>query len=99
MSWSSFTPPALVGCAVVVVSAFAGAQESQGEFQKVEMRVVDGRPGAATLDRGGVDGLRRGDRVALRQKDGSVVHGTLIRIEERASIAELDDPSLVPASG
>jgi hypothetical protein len=84
--------------AVALLCIPASAQE-QDEYVKVEMRVVAGRPGSATLDRGGEDGLRRGDRVTLRLKDGTAVLGTVSRVEERGSVADLDDQTFVAPSG
>ena len=76
----------------------ASAQES-GELQKVEMRVVSSRPGSATIDRGSDDGLRRGDRVTFRMRDGSVSYGVISRADERAAIVDLDDQSSEPPPG
>jgi hypothetical protein len=70
-----------------------------GELQKVEMRVVSSRPGSATIDRGSDDGLRRGDRVTLRLRDGSVSYGLISRADERAADVDLDDQSLAPPPG
>ncbi len=82
----------------VLLWAPASAQEP-GEFVQVEMRVVAGRPGAVTLDRGAEDGLRRGDRVTLRLKDGSSLQGSVTRVEERGAAAELDDLTFVAPAG
>jgi hypothetical protein len=82
----------------VLLWAPASAQEP-GEFVQVEMRVVAGRPGAVTLDRGAEDGLRRGDRVTLRLKDGSSMQGSVTRVEERGAAAELDDLTFVAPAG
>ncbi|HTF86944.1 MAG TPA: hypothetical protein VK843_00950 [Planctomycetota bacterium] len=92
-------------CLILGVSLAAGGlsrpahAQAGDEVRKIDLRVVSSRPGSVTLDRGGNDGLRKGDRVTLRLKDGTAVLGTLLRIEERGSIAELDDQSLVIPAG
>ena len=90
----------LLPASVLLPCAAAIAQETApAEFQKVEMRVVSSRPGSATLDRGRDDGLRVGDRVTLRLKDGSVSYGTLNRVQDRGANVELDDLGLAPLAG
>ena len=59
----------LVPCALAGAIAPALAQE-KSDGEKLELRVVSGVAGRATLDRGRVDGLRAGDRVVLRPRVG-----------------------------
>lgn len=97
-----------VTLAALAVLAFRGPAPASAATQEapvqeadvlVELRVLAGRPGTATLDRGAEDGLRRGDRVKLRLKDGREVFGTLVRLEERGSAMELDETTLVVPPG
>ncbi|MBK7644276.1 MAG: hypothetical protein IPJ19_14740 [Planctomycetes bacterium] len=76
----------------------ASAQET-AEMTTIELRVVDSSAGRATLDRGRVDGLREGDRVVLRPRDGLPIEGRVIELSERSARLEFDDAARVAAPG
>jgi len=74
------------------------AQES-ADTEKLELRVVDSQPGRATLDRGRVDGLRVGDRIVLRPRDGLPIEGHVLEVTERSASVEFDDPARTAQPG
>jgi hypothetical protein len=76
----------------------AQAQES-ADTERLELRVVDGQPGRATLDRGRVDGLRAGDRVLLRPREGLPIEGRVLEVGERSATLEFDDPARTAQPG
>jgi len=91
------------GCWLVPLALAGGflpvaAQES-AETQKLELRVVDGQAGRATLDRGRVDGLRAGDRIVLHPRDGLPIEGHVLEVSERSASVEFDDPARTAEPG
>jgi hypothetical protein len=82
----------------ITASAPARAQDTI-EVQKLEMRVVSSRAGSATVDHGRDDGLRVGDRVTFRSRDGAAIYGTVSRVDERAGVVDLDEQNLVLPAG
>ncbi len=86
-------PLALAGACLPVA-----AQES-ADAEKLELRVVDGQAGRATLDRGRVDGLRAGDRIVLRPREGLPIEGHVTEVSERSASVEFDDPARTAEPG
>ncbi len=68
----------------------ASAQESPAR-EKLELRVIDSTAGSATVDRGSLDGLRAGDRVVLRPREGLPLEGRVAELGERSARVEFDD--------
>ena len=66
----------------------------------VDMRVSASGPGAqVTVDRGTSDGLRPGDQVLFRPRQGGTYRGAVRDAGERSSVVELFDPAFVPEPG
>jgi hypothetical protein len=63
----------------------AGANAQDGPaVRRLVLRVLSAPArGVAVVDRGSTDNLAIGDRVELTPRDGSLVRGTVIRVEER----------------
>lgn len=97
----TFVGPSRIFAGYAVLASFAAPAVclAQEQMVTVELRVISARPGSATVDRGRVDGLRRGDRVIFRPRDGVARFGTVSRVEGRASIVDLEDSAFVPAAG
>jgi len=85
-------------CALALLLLPVAAQES-ADTEKLELRVVDGQAGRATLDRGRVDGLRAGDRIVLRPREGLPIEGRVTDVGERSASVEFDDAARIAAPG
>ena len=83
----------------LALAALPVAAQESADSEKLELRVVDGQPGRATLDRGRVDGLRAGDRVVLRPRDGLPIEGRVTDVAERSATVEFDDAARTAAPG
>lgn len=72
---------------------------AQGEgLDQLELRVSSLRPnGQCIVDRGKRDLVQSGDRVMLAPRNGQIVPGRVVEVEERTALVELIDPqSQVP---
>lgn len=66
---------------------------------KVDFRVTTSAPGRVVIDRGTADGLRRGDRVTLRPKEGGSYLGVITEPLERIATVELDQRAATLETG
>lgn len=86
-------------------AAEPAAQEPavQGEPEetvRLDLRVSTAGPGPrVTVDRGASDGLRAGDEVVFRPREGGVWRGVVARADERTAAVDLLDPAFVPQPG
>jgi hypothetical protein len=89
----SMTPLRILGSALLV-AIHATAQDDL--FERVDLRVVSPRPdGSVVVDRGRRDLLQPGDRVVFTPRNGPVVQGTVIEVEERTALIEVSDRNAV----
>jgi hypothetical protein len=78
----------------------APAEQAPDERIRLELRVTTSGPGPmVAIDRGTSDGLRVGDEVVFRPRDGGIWRGTVARAGERSSTVDLVDPAFVPQPG
>lgn len=89
--------PIQVWALPVLLSAPALVQVDDSAI--VVMRVTSTEPRSAFVDRGSIDGLAVHDRVVFRPREGGHFEGTVVRLDERTAVVELDDPAYVPAPG
>jgi hypothetical protein len=81
---------------VSFVTFLLGAGDARAQdgpaVRRLVLRVVSAPArGVAVVDRGSSDHVAIGDRVELTPRDGSLVRGAVIRVEERTSVVELVD--------
>lgn len=90
---------ALSWCAALAVLGGVAAAQEARDTQRLELRVIDSTPGSATVDRGSLDGLRVGDRIVLRPREGLPLEGRVLELGPRSARVELDDPARSAAPG
>ncbi|MBL8727393.1 MAG: hypothetical protein JNM25_03105 [Planctomycetes bacterium] len=84
--------------AVVLMATCAVAQGDR--FEQVPLRVASLRPdGSVVVDRGRRDLLQPGDRVVLTPRNGQIVQGTVIEVDDRTALVELVDRNAAPPIG
>jgi hypothetical protein len=78
---------------ILMVIPLAWAEE------RLDLRVSSSRPGSAVIDRGSRDGVAVGDVVLLQPRDGRTQKGTVLKVEERSSVVELQDMRFLAEPG
>ena len=77
----------IVGAAVLGTAAVT-AQEDL--FERVDLRVTAQRPdGSVVVDRGRRDLIAPGDKVVFTPRDGQIVQGTVVEVDDRSARVEL----------
>ena len=82
--------------ALLLLALTAWGQEEQ-VLEPLALRVSSVPP--IVVDRGERDGVHVGDRVTLTPRTGGSYDGTVVSVDERSSVVELDDKTFVPAPG
>ena len=73
-------------------------QEPQEPPRRLRVRVIPGAaPGAAMIDRGRSDKLEIGDTVELDPRTGAILRGSIVRVDSRTSLVELEVRTSPPA--
>jgi len=92
-------------CRALLALLFALLLCSEGMAQdkaleRVELRVTAAAAaGTVAIDRGKSDGLAVGDRVLFYPVGGGTYTGTVLKVDDRSSVVELHDRTVVPAPG
>ena len=90
--------PAALG--FLLAAALAGPASSQDAVEALDLRVLEVRPrGQVVVDRGARDLVHMGDELNLQPLGRGPVRGRILRVDERTSLAQLDDKTFVPRVG
>lgn len=85
---------------VLVPPLFAQQPPQESETQLLDLRITAvGTAGSVTIDRGRRDGVLPNDLISFRTRNGEVYRGTVLRVEERSSLVELQDRSVTAEPG
>lgn len=89
-------PQGTLRIALVALAGSVAVVAQDDAFEQVALRIATTRPnGAFVIDRGQRDLVQLGDRVVLTPRNGAVVHGTVVEVDDRSAVIDVVDRQAV----